>query len=68
MKTYKGVNILIHVFLALALVGDEWSASRPGEKPSLPIGLELGPRVGLDHLERRKTFPYRNSNSEPSIV
>jgi hypothetical protein len=28
MKTYVGVDVLIHVFLTSALVGGEWSASR----------------------------------------
>jgi hypothetical protein len=37
MKMYGGVDAQIHVFLTLALVGAEWSASRsgrftPGEK------------------------------------
>jgi hypothetical protein len=30
MKAYGGVDIYIHIFLTLALVGGEWSASRPG--------------------------------------
>jgi hypothetical protein len=30
MKTYGGVDVQIHIFLTLALVGGEWSASRPG--------------------------------------
>jgi hypothetical protein len=29
MKTYGGVNVEIHIFLTSALVGAEWSASRP---------------------------------------
>jgi hypothetical protein len=38
-----GVDIDIHVFLTSALVGREWSASRPGrfipgEEPQVPIG------------------------------
>jgi hypothetical protein len=39
MKAYEGVDVQIQIFLTLALVGGEWSASRlarfiPGEKPS----------------------------------
>jgi hypothetical protein len=30
MKAYCGVAVQIHVFLTSALVGGEWSASRPG--------------------------------------
>jgi hypothetical protein len=30
MKAYRGVNVQTHVFLTSALVGGEWSASRPG--------------------------------------
>jgi hypothetical protein len=29
MKAYGGVDVQIHIFLTLALVGVEWSASRP---------------------------------------
>jgi hypothetical protein len=29
MKAYEGVDVQIHVFLNLELVGGEWSASRP---------------------------------------
>jgi hypothetical protein len=29
MKAYEGVDAQIHVFLASALVGGEWSVSRP---------------------------------------
>jgi hypothetical protein len=42
MKMYKGVDVQIHVFLTLALVGGEWSALLPSsftpkEKPLVPI-------------------------------
>jgi hypothetical protein len=30
IKTCKGNAVLLHEFLALALDGDEWSASSPG--------------------------------------
>jgi hypothetical protein len=38
MKMYEGVDVEIHVFLASALVGAEWSASRPGRCTAVPIG------------------------------
>jgi hypothetical protein len=28
MKTYGGVDVEIHIFFTLELVGDEWSASQ----------------------------------------
>jgi hypothetical protein len=39
MKTYGGVDVQIHVFLAYTLFGGEWSASSPAEllKPSLKL-------------------------------
>jgi hypothetical protein len=30
MKAFGGVDVEIHIFLTSALVGGEWSASRPG--------------------------------------
>jgi hypothetical protein len=38
MKAYGGVDVQIHIFLTSALVGGEWSTSRPG--PFTP-GKEL---------------------------
>jgi hypothetical protein len=62
MKTYGEVDVWIHVFLAsAALVGGEWSASRPsrfipGERaPGTHwIGGWVCPRNGLDDVEKRK--------------
>jgi hypothetical protein len=44
MKTFGGVDVYIHVLLTSALVGGEWSASRPcrfapwEREPPVPIG------------------------------
>jgi hypothetical protein len=63
MKSNGEVNVYIHIFLTSALVGGEWSASRPGH--STPeeiapdthwIGGWVGPRVDLDDVERRNFF------------
>jgi hypothetical protein len=61
MNTYEGVDVLIYIFFTLALVGCEWSASRPwnfssGERsPDTHwIGGWLGPRAGLDDMKKRK--------------
>jgi hypothetical protein len=45
MMTYGGVDVWIYVFLTSAVVGGEWSASLPGW---------VGPRAGLDDVEKRK--------------
>jgi hypothetical protein len=61
MKTYVVVDVYTHVFLTSALVGNEWSASRPdrfipGERAPVAhwIGIWVGPRAGLDYMEKRK--------------
>jgi hypothetical protein len=61
MKTYAQVDVKIHVFLTWALVGDEWSASRPVHFTSRErapgthcIGGWVGPRTGLEDMEKRK--------------
>jgi hypothetical protein len=58
MKVYGGMEVYIHVFLTLALVGGEWSISRPGRftpgERALDahwIGGRVGPRTGLDDVE-----------------
>jgi hypothetical protein len=61
MKAYGGVDVYIHIFLTLALVGSEWSTLRPGR--FIPgetaagthwIGGLVEPRAGLDDVEKRK--------------
>jgi hypothetical protein len=59
MRAYVGVDVQIHIFLTLALVGGEWSASRPGlftpgeRAPSSHwIGGWVGPRASLDNVEK----------------
>jgi hypothetical protein len=57
------VDLWIHIFLTSALVGGEWSTSRPGRitpgerAPSTQwIGGWVDLRAGLDDLEKRKFF------------
>jgi hypothetical protein len=58
MKTYRGVDVQIHIFLTSALAGGEWSASRPcrfnpGKEPRYHfIGGWVDPRAGLDDMEK----------------
>jgi hypothetical protein len=61
MKAYGGLDVQIHIFLTSALVVGEWSASRPGRftlegraHGTQWIGGWVGPRAGLDDVEKRK--------------
>jgi hypothetical protein len=61
MKAYGGVDVWMHIFLISA--GGEWSASRPcrftlGERAfdTHWIGAWVGPRAGLDDVEKRKVL------------
>jgi hypothetical protein len=61
MQAYGGVDVLIHIFLTLALVGGEWSASRRGRfsprkrTPGTNLtGGWVSPRAGLDDVEKKK--------------
>jgi hypothetical protein len=62
MKTYGGVDVWTHIFFTSALVGSEWSDSSTGcftlgEEPRYPlIGSSVGPRTGLDDMEKLKSF------------
>jgi hypothetical protein len=72
MKTYGGVDVYNHVFLTSALVGGEWSASCPGRFTSgervsdkLCIGGWVGPRAGLDDMEKGKYLPLPGLELRP---
>jgi hypothetical protein len=59
IKTYEGVDVQIQVFLIVALVGGEWSASRPGRfNPGERAdhnhwkGGCVSPRAGLDDMSK----------------
>jgi hypothetical protein len=59
MKAYGGVDVQTHIFLTSALVGGEWSASRPGrftpgERASGThwIGGWVDPRARLNNKEK----------------
>jgi hypothetical protein len=72
MNAYGGVNVYIHIFLTSALAGGEWSASRPGRFTSGDRILDRrlgGPQSQSGRLgEENIIEPYRDSNSEPSVV
>jgi hypothetical protein len=46
------------------------AALPPGKEPPDThwIGGWVGPSVGLDDMEKRKFWSYRDSNSDPSVV
>jgi hypothetical protein len=75
MKTYGGEGVQIHVFVTLATVAVEWSASlsgrfSPGER-ALDIHLIGGwvdPELVWTTWKGEKSSPYRESNSDPSAV
>jgi hypothetical protein len=75
MKAHGEADVEIHIFLTLALVGGEWSASSlclftPGKTATGThwIGGWVGPRNGLDNMEEIKFWHYRDSNSSTSVV
>jgi hypothetical protein len=64
MKVYGGVDVYIHVFLNSA-------ALHPREKiPLVAIGHEAGCASGTVWTiwRRENHWPYRDSNSDPSVV
>jgi hypothetical protein len=61
MKEYGVVDVQIHIFLTSALIGEKWSASRAcrfttEEKAPGTHWIRgwVGPRYGLDEMEKRK--------------
>jgi hypothetical protein len=57
VKECGGVDVEIHIFLTSALVRGMWSASRPGRfipGERAPGTLSVGPKAGLDDVEKRK--------------
>jgi hypothetical protein len=73
MKPYGGVEVQINVFLTLALVGGEWSVSRPGrftpeKEPAVPIEQETlwAPEPVWTTWKSEKSRPHRDWNFDPS--
>jgi hypothetical protein len=72
MKTYGSVEVIDPPFLISALVVGVWSDSHPGsftpgERAAGTdwIGDWVCPRTGVDDVDKRKIFPFRDSNSDP---
>jgi hypothetical protein len=73
MKTYG--RVYIHIFMTSALVGGEWSASRPCRftpEERAPgthwIGGWVDSRAGLDDMEKRQFLILPGLNCNPSVV
>jgi hypothetical protein len=73
MKTYGGSGVIALPFLTSTLDGGEWSASHPGRftpRKRAPgthwIGGWVGPRAGLDDVEKRKVLPLLGIEPGPS--
>jgi hypothetical protein len=69
---YGGVDVQTHLFLTLALVGGEWSASRPGcftpgeRAPLYPLDRRLGgPQSWSGRHEVKILAPTRTRNPTP---
>jgi hypothetical protein len=69
MKTYGGVDVVIHVFLTSALLVRDLLASRPdrfipAEKHLVSIGYGAGwaPEPACTTWNRETSCPYRDSN------
>jgi hypothetical protein len=75
MEAYWGVEVQLHTFLTSALDGGEWSTSRLGcfdPRERAPgthwIGSWVGPRAGLDAVEKGKIpSPRQESNKETKM-
>jgi hypothetical protein len=72
MKVYRVVDVYIHAFLTLVLVGGVWSASRlghftPGARdPGTPwIGSWVVSRTCLSEMEERKLVPLLGLEPRP---
>jgi hypothetical protein len=72
MKAYGAVDVQIHIFLASALSGGEWSASRPcrftPRERALCIHWINGwvdPKFGLDDMDKKKILPQTGLELRP---
>jgi hypothetical protein len=70
MKTYGGVDVQIHILLTSALARDEWLPSRPDSfTPGKHwIGCWVGPRAGLDDVEKRKFLTLHGLELRPHCM
>jgi hypothetical protein len=69
MKAYGGVNVYTYIFLTSALFRGEWSVSLPGRFTPCThwIGGCVGPRAGLDDVEKRKFLTLPGLELQPRV-
>jgi hypothetical protein len=67
MKAYGAVHVEIHIFMTPALIAGEWSNSRPGRftHRSHWIADWVGPKAGMDDVEKRKFFTLSGLEFRP---
>jgi hypothetical protein len=72
MKAYRGVDVYVHTVLTFALVGGEWSASRPGRftpEEKAPgthwTGGWVDLRDGLDDLDKTTLLTLQGLELRP---
>jgi hypothetical protein len=63
MKEYGGVDVYIDVFLTLAQVGVLSFKPRRNSPDANCIGGWMGPRSGMDDVERRKILPLTGTRT-----
>jgi hypothetical protein len=74
MKAYGGVDIQIHIFLISVVAGGDQlqapTALPKGKEPSMPMGkgARWAPKPSWTMWRREHSWPYRDSNSTPSVV
>jgi hypothetical protein len=75
MKAYGGVDIYIHIFINIGLTAGEWSTSHPSSfttREKAPgthwIGGWVGPRAGLDDMDKRKFLTLPRLELRPLVV
>jgi hypothetical protein len=65
-----GVDVYTDIFLISALAGGEWQLHGPAALSPVPIGKEVGwtPKPVWTTWRRENSGPYRDSNSDTSVV
>jgi hypothetical protein len=73
INAFGGMDVQIHIFLTSALAEGEWLAScpgrfTPGEKAPGTYWIRWTPEPICTTWRRENYWPYRDSNSDPSVV